>query len=153
MVLQRTPIIYTHPVLWDHRPICGPSLTETSLCGACIFFSHWGNINGFCNGLICFVRVAAISIQQNHRFGIAWSRSQFVSIDRFLDGTETTMARRRNNSSFVRAELGQGAEEGALPWKHAQVLRDVTLLTRLSKLQELEFELWSVGIATHPTAK
>jgi len=21
-------------ILWDHRSICGPSLTETSLCGA-----------------------------------------------------------------------------------------------------------------------
>jgi len=24
-------------MLWDHRRICGPSLTETSLCGAYIY--------------------------------------------------------------------------------------------------------------------
>ena len=26
--------LMNNPVLWDHRRICGPSLTETSLCGA-----------------------------------------------------------------------------------------------------------------------
>jgi len=26
-------------MLWDHRRICGPSLTETSLCGARLYFS------------------------------------------------------------------------------------------------------------------
>ena len=63
------------------------------------------------------------------------------------------MARRRNNSNFVRAELEIGVGgEWTLPWKHAQVLRDVTLLTRrtwLYKLQEMELELRSVGIATY----
>ena len=32
-------------ILWDHRPICGPSLTETSLCGAWLYFvalNLWG---------------------------------------------------------------------------------------------------------------
>jgi len=24
-------------ILWDHRHICGPSLTETSLCGAYLY--------------------------------------------------------------------------------------------------------------------
>jgi len=27
-------------ILWDHRRMCGPSLTETSLCGAYLFFCH-----------------------------------------------------------------------------------------------------------------
>ena len=33
------PLAGTHPViiLWDHRRICGPSLTETSLCGAYLY--------------------------------------------------------------------------------------------------------------------
>jgi len=26
-----------HITLWDHRRICGPSLTETSLCGAYLY--------------------------------------------------------------------------------------------------------------------
>jgi len=25
-------------ILWVYRRICGPSLTETSLCGACLYF-------------------------------------------------------------------------------------------------------------------
>ena len=33
MVLQYN-ILYCNIILWDHRRICGPSLTETSLCGA-----------------------------------------------------------------------------------------------------------------------
>jgi len=104
---------------------------------------QWENTNDFCNNLICFVRVAVISIKHTHRLRIACSRSQCVSTDRLLDGTSTTMARRRNNSKFVRAELEVGVVgEGALPWKHAQVLRDVTLLTRRP------WTLWTARIGT-----
>jgi hypothetical protein len=28
---------YSNPVLWDHRRVCGPSLTQTSLCGAYLY--------------------------------------------------------------------------------------------------------------------
>jgi len=28
---------YNIIILWDHRRICGPSLTETSLCGAYLY--------------------------------------------------------------------------------------------------------------------
>jgi len=32
-------LYYNIKILWDHRRICGPSLTETSLCGdTCIPF-------------------------------------------------------------------------------------------------------------------
>ena len=30
-------ILYYIILLWDHRRICGPSLTETSLCGAYLY--------------------------------------------------------------------------------------------------------------------
>jgi hypothetical protein len=32
----RRPLYY-NILLWDHRCICGPSLTETSLCGAWLY--------------------------------------------------------------------------------------------------------------------
>jgi hypothetical protein len=52
-------------ILWDHRRICGPSLNETSLCGAYLYMSsdnpvgvvtsllhgqprHWGSIHCRC---------------------------------------------------------------------------------------------------------
>jgi hypothetical protein len=33
-------IIYYIILLWDHRRICGPSLTETSLCGAYLYLLY-----------------------------------------------------------------------------------------------------------------
>ena len=39
-VVSITILYYNIIILWDHRPICGPSLTETSLCGGyryCLF--------------------------------------------------------------------------------------------------------------------
>jgi hypothetical protein len=30
-------------MLWDHRRICGPSLTETSLCGTYLYYAHPSN--------------------------------------------------------------------------------------------------------------
>jgi len=30
-------LYYKIIMLWDHRRICGPSLTETSLCGAYLY--------------------------------------------------------------------------------------------------------------------
>ena len=114
------------------------------------------NTNGFCNDLICFVRVAVISIKHTHRLRIACSKSQCVSIDRLLDGTATTMARRRNNSKFVRAELVTGEGRGRCLgntlrcFVTSRYSRDER---GLHKLQELELELRSVGIATHPTVK
>jgi hypothetical protein len=30
-------LYYNIIILWDHRRICGPSLTETSLCGAYVY--------------------------------------------------------------------------------------------------------------------
>jgi len=43
------PIIilyYNIKVLWDHRRICGQSLTETSLCGAYLYFWSCGALGG-----------------------------------------------------------------------------------------------------------
>jgi len=34
-------------ILWDHRRICGPSLTETSLCGAYLY-AQWSRIAVWC---------------------------------------------------------------------------------------------------------
>jgi len=102
--------------------------------------------------------VAAISIKHTHRLRIACSRSQLVSIDRLLGGTATTMTRRRNNSNFVRTELAKGKGEGRgrcfgntlRCFVTSRYSRDER---GLYKLQEMEFELRSVGIATHPTEK
>jgi len=34
-------ILYNNiTILWDIRCICGPSLTETSLCGTYLYFAH-----------------------------------------------------------------------------------------------------------------
>jgi len=30
-------LYYNIKIVWDHRRICGPSLTETSLCGAYLY--------------------------------------------------------------------------------------------------------------------
>ena len=35
-----TVILYYNIILWDHRRICCPSLTETSLCGAWLYFRN-----------------------------------------------------------------------------------------------------------------
>jgi len=32
-------LYYNIIILWDHRRICGPSLTETSLCGAYLYYT------------------------------------------------------------------------------------------------------------------
>jgi len=40
MVLQYNSILYYNIIiLWDHRRICGPSLAETSLCGAYLYYT------------------------------------------------------------------------------------------------------------------
>ena len=31
-------LYYYNIIIWDHRRICGPSLTETSLCGAYLYY-------------------------------------------------------------------------------------------------------------------
>jgi len=36
-VVKTPTIISNNPVLWGHRRICGPSLTETSLCDAYLY--------------------------------------------------------------------------------------------------------------------
>jgi len=33
-------LYYSIIILWDHRCICSPSLTETSLCGAWLYSCH-----------------------------------------------------------------------------------------------------------------
>jgi len=33
-------------ILWDHRRICGPSLTETSLCGAYLYLVPMFRMSG-----------------------------------------------------------------------------------------------------------
>ena len=35
-------ILYIYIIIWDHRRICGPSLTETSLCGAYLYHENSG---------------------------------------------------------------------------------------------------------------
>jgi hypothetical protein len=40
-------LYYNIVIVWDHRRICGPSLTEKSLCGAYLY----------CDGVTQFVRV------------------------------------------------------------------------------------------------
>ena len=34
-------LYYNIKILWDHRRVCGPSLTKTSLCGACSYNSKY----------------------------------------------------------------------------------------------------------------
>jgi hypothetical protein len=46
-MVSNTILYYNIKILWDHGRICGPSLTEKSLCGAYLY-----NNNNNCNRMV-----------------------------------------------------------------------------------------------------
>jgi hypothetical protein len=67
-------ILYYMIILRDQRRVCGPSLTETSLCGPYLYLPHIGYL--FWHGstaLVC-LGLLIIEVPQSHSVGFLWTR-------------------------------------------------------------------------------